>query len=369
MLKVSSRPLDRSPILSCFALLAVMLVPTGTVSALATPSDPEPASSPVWTVVERLVIQDMGHWQVEYRLRLEADTPLNVLPEDVVAHIEAWVSNSRVPAHAAPRQSSVTLSGPAGLVGATELIASNDDARRCRERVRLAVWPADEPAPPLPNPSKKPKNGEEATPPPSALHLAPGGELRVRLRFEHEHFLHGPYDPLLGARDLELKLGSTTFRDVLPLDREYHLALPPVSLPPAPPDRLDPRFFVSAPDSLHLEAHVPGNASYRLPEQPVRYGTRMRLSYWYLIALGTEGECRIRVQQYRDAPNSWKILSEGSRDEILPVVGRWVRAEVIFRTEAEATSLSIDFRIANAEIGELWIDDVVLEPVCAALRP
>ena len=133
---------------------------------------------------------------------------------------------------------------------------------------------------------------------------------------------------------------------------------------PAPPDdRRDTRYFVSAPDSLHLEAHVPGNQYYRFPERPVRYGTRMKLSYWYLIAQGTEGECRARVAQYKDTPSAWKVLADGGHEECLNTVGRWVKVEHVFRTENDATTLALDFRITGAEVGEMWIDDVRLDPV------
>ena len=91
----------------------------------------------------------------------------------------------------------------------------------------------------------------------------------------------------------------------------------------------------------------------------------MRLRFWYLVAPGTRGECRARVVQYKDAPTAWKVLSDGCRDEPLSVVGRWTRVDRVFRTEADATSLALDFRIAGAEVGELWIDDVTLEPLDA----
>jgi hypothetical protein len=129
-----------------------------------------------------------------------------------------------------------------------------------------------------------------------------------------------------------------------------------------PADRLDSRVFVSAPNSLHLEAHVPGNQSHRFKECPVKYSTRMRLRYWYLIAPGTEGEGKSRIVQYRDSPTSWKILSDGDVDQPLAIVGRWVKVERFFRTEREATSLTLEFRVSG-EVGEIWIDDLSLEPV------
>ena len=46
------------------------------------------------------------------------------------------------------------------------------------------------------------------------------------------------------------------------------------------------------------------------------------------------------------------------------IVGRWTRVERVFATDAEATTLALDFRIASdSDVGEMWIDDVSLEPV------
>jgi len=190
----------------------------------------------------------------------------------------------------------------------------------------------------------------------------------VRLRLEHQHFLYGDYDPLLGLRAVELRLGAATLNDpVVPMDREQYLAQPKATWPVPPEDRRDTRHYVSGPDSLHLEAHIPGNQYYRFPERAVRYGTKMRLRFWYLIAAGTEGECRARIAQYKDTPTAWKVLTDGAHEEVLTTVGRWVKVERIFRTESEATTLALDFRICGgAEVGEMWVDDVSLEPVGAA---
>ena len=189
----------------------------------------------------------------------------------------------------------------------------------------------------------------------------------VRLRLEHQHALYGDYNPLLGLRTVELRLGSATFRDVAPLDREHHLALPKTTLAAPHPDRLDTTQFISGPDSLHLYAHpLGGSPSYRFPEIPVRYSTPMRLRFWYLIAPGTEGDCRVRVQQCKDIPATWRMLIDGELDQCLTTVGRWTHVERTILTEPEATRLSLDFRIAgNADAGAVWIDDVTLEPLAA----
>ncbi|MBV8554536.1 MAG: hypothetical protein JO116_03160 [Planctomycetaceae bacterium] len=314
------------------------------------------------TVVERSVAQDQGSWQVDYRLRFEGEAGMVVTPAEVLARVEGWVSNSRVASHALPRWSSVAVSGPSDLTASGDVITSADESQRCRERVVLQVCACKE----LEGaPDAIAKAAVAAEPPPS-LSLAPGATVRARLRLEHLHFLHGDYDPLLGLRTLELQLGAATLRDVIPTDCEQYLAQAKTHWPVPPEDRRDTRHYVSAPDSLHLEAHIPGNQYYRFPERPVRYSTKMRLRFWYLIAEGTEGQCLARVAQYRDTPTAWKVLAEGAHEECLTTVGRWVKVDRVLRTEPEATTLALDFRISNSDIGEMWIDDVTLEPVVAA---
>ena len=134
----------------------------------------------------------------------------------------------------------------------------------------------------------------------------------------------------------------------MPLDREQYLAQPRFTWPEPPEDRRDTRHAVSGPDSLHLEAHVPGHHYYRFPERPVRYGTKMRLRFSYLIAAGTEGECRLRIAQYKDTPTSWRQLEQAASERCLKTVGRWTKVEHVFTTDAEATTLAIDFCIDPA---------------------
>ena len=196
------------------------------------------------------------------------------------------------------------------------------------------------------------------------LSLSPGAIVRARLRLEHQHILYGEYDLLLAVRAVTLTLGSASVRDIVPLDREQYLAQPRFTWPEPPEERRDTRHAVSGPDSLHLEAHVPGHQYYRYPERPVRYSTKMRLRFWYLIAAGTEGECKVKVGQYKETPISWRTLSSGGFEQCLKTIGRWTKVERIIQTEPEATTMTLEFKIVgDSEVGEMWIDDVSLEPV------
>ena len=324
-------------------------------------------------LVDRTVTQDQGAWVVDYRLRHTGKTGVIVTPEEIAVKVEGWVSNSRVASHAVPRWSSLVVSRGPDLSAVSEVIAAVDEAHRCRERLVVSVWTEDQARPGLvqaiglvqgqePARSAVPPSAEPAAVLP--LSLGPGAIVRVRLRLEHQHILYGDYDPLLAVRAVELTLGSAAVRDVVPLDREQYLAQPKFTWPEPPEERRDTRHAVSGPDSLHLEAHVPGHQYYRYPERPVRYSTKMRLRFWYLIAAGTEGECRVRVAQYKDTPTSWRMLNGGGFEQCLKTVGRWTKVERIIQTEAEATTLTLEFKIVGeTEVGEMWIDDVSLEPV------
>jgi hypothetical protein len=310
------------------------------------------------TVVERVLTQDQGDWQVDYCLKLEGSKPLVLAPAELGARVEGWLSNSRVAVHATPRRSECMIAGQSGPMAAADVISSTEESLRCRERAVLRVWAGKAC-------DSTPARGGDAEPL-TTVTVEPGGLLRVRLRLEHQHCLYGDYDPLLGRRELELRLGADVIRDNLPLDREQYLAQPKDTWPEPPEDHKDTRHFMSGPDSLLLEADVPGNQYFRFPERKVRYSSRMRLKFWYMIAPGTEGEFKARIAQYRESPNAWKVLSDGGSEHTLKTVGRWFKFEKVIKTESEATTMALDFRITGAEVGEVWIDDVTLEPIDAA---
>jgi hypothetical protein len=353
-------------------------------------------------ISERTSAQDQGAWIVDYRLKNIGPAPISIEPDQIKVKVEGWVSNSRVASHALPHWSSLVIPRGPELSAASDVINGADESSRCRERLLVTIRP-DEPRQdrektnPALDPAKtnsmsvnpgtvkvdpklapavaridstsatrseaasKASKGDSNGP---AVMLNPGERIRVRLRIEHQHMIYGDYDPLLASRTVELSLGGATVRDLVRLDREQYVAQPRFQWPDPPLERRDDRHFVSAPDSLHLEAHVPGHHYYRFPERPVRYSSKMRLRFWYLIAAGTEGECRAKIAQYKDTPTTWKRLNDGGFDQCLKTVGRWTRVERIFMTEAEATTVALEFAIVGeTDVGEMWIDNVTLEPM------
>jgi hypothetical protein len=90
----------------------------------------------------------------------------------------------------------------------------------------------------------------------------------------------------------------------------------------------------------------------------------MRLHFWYLIAVGTEGECGMRVAQYRDTSDTWLKLDAAGTELTLKTIGRWTEVERIIQTDSQATSLALEFKVVgDTDIGEMWIDDVNLQVV------
>jgi MAM domain, meprin/A5/mu len=330
---------------------------------------------PSLTMLDRTLTQDQGAWVVEYRLRNSGRTGVIVTPDELKLKIEGWVSNSRVASHAVPRWSSLIAVPRTSSTACSDVITAADESHRCRERLAISVWTEEGPRPDtgsVANRSNPPKAASvpapsSATGPLLPLSLGPGDTIHLRLRIDHDHILYGDYDPLLGIRTVELCFGSSVVRDVVPLDREQYLAQPKYTWPEPPDDRRDTGRFVTAPDSLHLAADVAGHQSYRFQERPVRYSTKMRLRFWYLIAAGTEGEARVRIAQNKDTPLLWRQLHEATVEEQLKTIGRWTKYECIIQTEPEATRLILEFKIVGeVDIGEMWIDDVNLEPLASS---
>jgi hypothetical protein len=328
--------------------------------------------APTLTLVDRAVTQDQGAWIIDYRLRNAAHTGVIITPDEIGLKVEGWLSNSRVASHAVPRWSSLIITGHVDSTAFSDVINAVDESQRCRERLTISVWGERRSRSDSSSSSKRVETPTTATSPPtgsasvplSLVSLGPGDMIHLRLRIDHQHVLYGDYDPLLGSRTIEVSVGASVIRDLLSLDREQYLAQPKYTWPEPPVERRSTRHFVSAPDSLHIEADVPGHQSYRFQERPVRYNTKMKLRFWYLIAAGTEGECRVRVGQNKDTPLAWRQLHEAGFEERLKTIGRWTKYERIVHTEPEATRLILEVKIAGEiEVGEMWIDDVSIEPL------
>ena len=157
-----------------------------------------------------------------------------------------------------------------------DVINAVDESERCRERIAISIWGEGRSRRDLSSAVTNTNSPQRCCTARwitisfhQVLSLGPGDMIHLRLRIDHQHVLYGDYDPLLGVRAMELTLGRSVIRDMLPLDREQYLAQPKYTWPEPPDDEL-PRHpaLYSAPDSLHIKADVQGHQSYRFQERP-----------------------------------------------------------------------------------------------------
>jgi hypothetical protein len=327
-----------------------------------------PPEGQPWVLVHRAISQDRASgqvWQLDYTLRNAGALPVPLGARDVSVQIESWVSNSTIAEHATPRRSTLSLAALQRNPAECVILAPPDETGRCLERGSLGAWPS--------------RSGDSPPAPAQAIALrvvaplnltqlvvAPAESLHLRIRLEHVHFLYGPYEPLFGTRDVRLRLGSAAFLDHVKLEPCGRPASASVAWPPfePPPDRRDCETYLSPPDSLRLTSQTPGLGYYR-HVGPIRYDTRMRLGFWYLIAPGSQGRARLSITQRKQGPGLFETLPEGQHEVNLADVGSWTRVERVFRTEPEATTLTLEFCLIGEPI-EVWIDDLELAALDSA---
>ena len=124
-------------------------------------AEPVKAVSPprvMLAMVGRSVTQDQGAWVIDYRLRHTGQTGVIVMPEEIGVKVEGWVSNSRVASHAVPRWSSLVVAHGPDLSAVSEVIASVDEAHRCRERLLVSIR-TDDPGPSRRDPGDRDRGG------------------------------------------------------------------------------------------------------------------------------------------------------------------------------------------------------------------
>ena len=302
-------------------------------------------------------------WRAEYRLRNAGDEPLLVDPAALSCTVEGWASNSRADGHGLPRRADHALGAGSAFESVAVLNDAESTTMNCRERATLQVWHGEESSPP------EPAAGSCCSPLTAPFEVLPGAVLCARLRLEHQHNLHGPTEPLLGDRELTLRIGPASFRDEVPLERPGSAAGPIDRLEAVPDDRLDRRYYRSAPGSLYLDAALPGLRSYQFRDLQVRRDAPMRLSFCYLRPSDSDGIARAELKQYHDVPHSYRALTEAKHVEVLDQDGEWVRVVHTFRTRPEATTVQLKFILdcENNGPAAVWIDDVALVPLDGTL--
>lgn len=315
-----------------------------------------------WTISERTIQQVGGSWEIDYVLRNNTKAPVEIIVPTLQFRLEGWVSNSRVPGHNIPVHSKIKVDGDTS--SESRICYSDSEEFKCEEKVLFYLWKKE---------NRDYKKQREAL---RWAGVEPlyfkkmvvrcGEEVRFFLVIHHNHSVYGLQDPLLGNIKLYGVFGIP-LRDKLVFDsfvpqgdkfifdsdkKEYSPMIWKV-----PEDRKDATFFLSSPDSLCISAHIPGNQYFRFQERSVRRGTRLKVRFYYYIAHGSLADFHFRSAQYKDTRTAWKVLSEGSEDEHLKIIGKWTLFEKIINLEDKCNTIAFDFRLKEEDVGEAWVDD------------
>lgn len=307
----------------------------------------EPSSS--WTIVNRQINQIDAVWQIDYELKNNTGSIVKIAPSSIKLELKGDVSNSNVPHHGIPHKYVISLTGPDNQ---SDTVVWEDPEQKeiykCREKIRFSYD------------TDKDKLDLYETKP--VIEIEPGSSLFVRLKISHDHIVYGDYHPLLGTRKLEVNLGLF-FKEVLPLTECKSVWPKQVNvMSMVSEDRKDESVVAHGYFSIHLNAGVPGDQYYRIAETPIKYDTKVRIKFKYLIARGSLGEFSTRIAQYQDTPTAWHVIEEGRKEYILKTIGRWTKFDEIITIRSDATTMAIDFRMnSDEEVGEVWVDGVSIE--------
>jgi hypothetical protein len=301
------------------------------------------------------IYQNRSRWQIDYSLVNDLSENLVLLPKDINAKVEGWVSNSADPALINPRLSSHRLQNLAPT--RNHLGPANDPADDCYELVKIDLWAGDDAQPLEINKLKK-----------QSVAIAPGQTFHVRVSIEHSHTVYGDYLPLLGERTIQIEISpAISLEHNADLTSELDFVLPDDTWPEIPEDKRSDEFFISAPHSLLLEGNVPGGSTCRLPERNARFGTRMRLTYYYRIAEGTEAKFDVDITQSQRNAYTWKSISHAEVEFTHAPSRYWRKVDKIIKIDPSANTIAVDFRLNPTDaVGRVWIDDVILTTIDAA---
>ena len=351
------------------------------------------SENPLFSTERLTPSQINGRWCIPYELTYnKKDKPFFVFnPQNLKIKYDSWVANSALPKHSVARRSQAEWNITERNPIITNVIPSLNEGQRCCEKILVVCLPEG-----LKDSVYEALNSDKDLYQSLSgiryqeLTLQYGQRVYLYLLLDHDHFLYGTYDPLLGTRDIEISYKKETpytqiaqtflqeeeheqqdeypytllFKDeIKELEQELNPAQPEVKLSTPVNERMDTRQFRSAPDSLYIAADIPGYQYFRFDDMRIKRGTRFNVSFWYLIAVGTEGTCHARIMEYQDTPNAWYRL-EGGFDEQLPLHGRWQKfGQKTFTALDDTTTIALDFRIIGANVGEMWIDDLELVPI------
>lgn len=357
----------------------------------------------VFSITNEQIGQINNSWIITETIKYHGSERLTLYPNDIeIEYSGENLSNSRQAPHSIPRKTSAKFKLRDGNHVNLTVIPSSNDRQRCQERISVQISSWDKLKAGLTKASVyAPLRKLEE------LNLNPSDTFQVIYTIDHEHFLHGTYDPLLGERKFITQLGDHKIYNTFDLNSEVNPAITTPKLNTPPKERIfntddyqetDRKTIAGRKgEFLYLAADIGGYQYFRFDDMPIRAGDKFKLSFDSCVAAGTEGSCHVRVMEYQDTPNAWYRLgggfdeqlgiekennSENQKQSKEPVAGndvvidkrlkrqgRWQRFEQEFTLLENTTTMALDFRIVGANVGEMWIDNLNLENLSVEKEP
>lgn len=387
---------------------------------------------PLYSIQNRTIEQFGGLWEITYTVQYLGDESLKVFPNEInIKYTGENLSNSRLKLHAYPKESKISFNLSETNEASYTLIKSKDDLKTCKENIKVEVHKLD---------IFQPISGKRYIPlrKLEELELKKYDTFQIKIKTNHDHMIHGTYDPLLGKRKLEISIGDKKIYDEIDQNIEINEAHPIPKLTSTSAvngdavdclkSRLDENIFYSTPDSIYLSSTGPFQ-SLIFDNIPVRYGDTLKLSFWYLIALGSDGIFKVSVKQFQDKPYMWQEIKDVEIDNTIwnshpeeaknnnssenhtgtqKVLrnkfeeGKWNYYEMTFKVDPTVnktftfnlnpasfithyglilipktketvlypTSIRPDFRVIESHLSEIWIDDLELKNLsCVSDKP
>ena len=388
-----------------------------------------------YSILRQDITQQGGTWEVTLTVKCNKLIPknqeeseeqsreksLNLTLRDIDFEYSANnLSNSTIKEHSHPPNKE--LSCPKFNLGEQKsssipVISSPDKSKQCEEKIEVEVLVLDinnlaiqkmrkeKSIIPKFVPLKRgepltltPTNKADSSPNADLIHeLNLENVFKVKVRISHEHDVYGPIDPLLGERTMTATIGPGRIYDIFFLDREVSplIIIPKLELTKTLDGKeedlfsnfKDTHYYHSAPDSIHLAADERGMWQLRFSDIPVRYGTKVKLVFWYAIAKPSEGVYMTSITEYNDSKSSGQVIEDAGFQEILwtddpkidipqeaskeeadeitkraflsqPKQGQWHRFEKEITLTRRTTTIAVQVAAYSSYNGKAWVNDL-----------
>lgn len=284
--------------------------------------------------------QHEGKWIVDCHIPTESK---EIKLKDIEFHYKANLSNSACPGHAKPREYETQTDRDNCLVWAKQ----KDVNLNCMEGVYFEIDPDPLPKNGLRYPYFESKRNEWKE------SKIKNQKVHVRIWIFHHHKIFGEFHPLVGDRHLKINILGQQ-KEFNFKNHVHKIVTTNTELKKPDDSSLTKEFSHSPPESIVIRNYNPHNRYYFVSKIPVKYGEKIKISYWYLISPFANSQLRINFVEGSYTNTEWWEHKETKK---------WIKAEKIIQLSPTAEEIEISFRIESDDGGEVWIDDLRIEYV------